>query len=68
MFWTFDENIGDKTPMFLLVIEQCLHRAKDFPASLAALPERRLGIHKNLGGDTARTADPGWPKRFHTTW
>lgn len=29
----------------------------------AALPVRRLEVHKKLGVDTARTADPDWPKR-----
>ena len=24
----------------------------------------RLGVHKKLGGDTARTADPNWPKGY----
>lgn len=30
--------------------------------SHAVLPESRQGVHHNLGGDTARTADPSWPK------
>ena len=46
----------------LVVAEQCSHRAKAFPVSRAAPPERRLGVHKEPGGDTARTADPSWPK------
>lgn len=33
-------------------------RVKDFTASFAALSERRLGMHKKLGGDVARRADP----------
>lgn len=43
--------------MFSVVAEQGLHRVKNFSASCAALPARRLGMHQKLGGDTARTAD-----------
>ena len=31
---------------------------------LTAPPARRLGMHKKLGGDTAGTADPNWPKGY----
>ena len=41
----------------LVIAEQYLHGVKAFSA-----PARRLGVHKKLGGDTARTADPNWPK------
>lgn len=50
--------------MFLVVAENYLHRAKDFFASCAALPEGKLAVCGNLGGDTARTGDPGWPRRY----
>ena len=36
-----------------------LHRAKAFSAPCAALPARRLGVHRELGGDTASTGGPG---------
>ena len=42
----------------LAAAEQHLHRAEDFSASGTALPARRLGVHKELGGDIAKTADP----------
>ena len=42
----------------LVIAEQCLHGVKVFSASQTALPVRRLGVHKKLGGDTAGTADP----------
>ncbi|KAK2518109.1 hypothetical protein Q9966_014424 [Columba livia] len=42
---------------------QCLHRVKVFSASHSTPPVgSRLGVHKKLGGDTARTADPNRPK------
>lgn len=41
-----------------------LHRAKAFSAPCAALPARRLGVHRELGGDTASTGGPGWPKGY----
>lgn len=28
----------------------------------------RLGVHKVLGGDRARTAGPKWPKRYSTPY
>jgi len=40
-----------------------LHRAKDNSGSSSALPERKLEMHKELGGDTARILDLSWPKR-----
>lgn len=33
-------------------------------ASHATLPVRRLGEHKELGGDSTRTADPDCPKGY----
>ena len=50
--------------MFSVVAEWCSHRAKDFSASHAALPARRLAVHQELGGDIARTTDLGWPKGY----
>jgi len=44
--------------MFLVAAEQCLLRAKDISASNTALPVARLGVHREMGGDRARTADP----------
>lgn len=45
-------------PMFSFVAEVCLDRAKDFSAFYSAMAARKLGTHKKLGKDTARTADP----------
>jgi len=28
----------------------------------------RVNFHKKLGGDTARAADPGWPRGYLTTY
>ena len=64
MFWICAGNSVDNTERFLLyrdvfvVAEQCLHRAKGFAASHTTPPVSRLGVHKELGGDTAGTADP----------
>jgi len=48
----------------LVIAEQFLHSVKAFSASHPLSPARRLGVHKKLGGDTAGTADPNWPKGF----
>lgn len=58
MFWIYDENGGDNTPMFSAVAEQHSHRTKDFSASGADLSARTLGVHKVLGGNTGRTSGP----------
>ena len=50
------DNHGDSMPIYLVVAEQYLYRAKDVSASHAALPEMRLGMHK--GGDWEGT-QPG---------
>jgi len=42
----------------LAIAEQYLHSISAFPVSHTAPPARRLGVHKELRGDTARTADP----------
>ena len=57
MYWICAENSVDNTGMFVTA-EQCLHRAKAFSASHPTPPVSRQGVHKELGGDTARTADP----------
>ena len=44
--------------------EQRVHSVKAFSASHTAPPASRLGVHKTLGGDTARTADPKGPKAY----
>jgi len=44
----------------------CLHRVKAFSASHTDPPASRLGVHKKLGGDTARTADLNSPKGYST--
>jgi len=48
----------------LVVAEQCLHQVKDFLAFYSSPPARRLEVHKKLGGDTDRTADPNWPNEY----
>ena len=73
MFWICAENSVDNIEMFLLyrgvfvTAEQCFHRVKAFSAPHTTLPVSGLGVHKELGGDTAGTADPNLTKGiFHT--
>ena len=63
MFWVQYEKNVEKTLMISVVAKQCLDQVKDFSAS-DAQPVRRLEGHKQFGGDTARTADPNWPKGY----
>jgi len=52
----------------MAVAEQCLHSVKAFLFSpLWFLLVRSLGMCRKLGGDTARTADPNWPKGYSIT-
>lgn len=66
VLWIFEENSGYNSPMFLVVAEKYLHRAKDFSASWAALPGSRLGVHEMLWENTARTGNPAWWKGYLT--
>ena len=63
MFWVQYEKNVDNTLMFSVVAKWCLDQVKDFSASHAQ-PARKLEGHKELGGDTARAADPNWPKGY----
>lgn len=44
------------------IFEQCLHRAKAFSACQPTPLVSRMGVHKGLGGGTARTLTPADPK------
>lgn len=46
---------------YLDVVKQCLHRGKSISPPHAALPAWGWGVHKELGRDKTRTADPDWP-------
>lgn len=41
-----------------------MRRAKDFLASCAALPARRLGVQQELGRDRPQTGDLQWTKGY----
>lgn len=45
-----------------ITAEQSLHSIKAF--LLLTPAARKLGMHKRLGGHTARTADPNWSERY----
>jgi len=60
MFWICDENSLDDTLMFYVgyLFYIRLHSTKAFSAPHPAPPVGRLGMHRELGGCTAGTADP----------
>jgi len=58
MFWICAENSVNNTGMFLLLLSSAYAPSRFFSASHTIPPASRLGMHKKLGGDTARTADP----------
>ena len=62
MSWIQYEKNVNNVLMFSSAF-QCLEQVKDFSAS-DAQPARWLEGHENLGGDTARAADPKWPKGY----
>lgn len=64
MFLISAENTVDNTEMFLLFLSSALHSIKVFSTSHTTPPVSRLGVNKNLGGDTAGTANPNRPKRY----
>lgn len=55
----FVAKIVLRTYQHLAVVEQCLHSFKAFSFSHSASlsPVNRVGVSKNVRGDTARTAD-----------
>jgi len=56
MFWICVGNSVDNTGMFLLLLSSA-YTVNTFSASHTTLSVSRLGVHKKLGGDTARMAD-----------
>lgn len=50
---------------FLLLLLQrgVLYRANAFSAFCTVMLGKRLGVPEGLGGDTASTGDPNWPKK-----
>ena len=46
----------------LITAEQRLHRVKAFSASPTTPPMSRLGVHEKVGGGTAGTVDPSYPR------
>lgn len=59
MFYICSENSVGNTGMFLAIPEQCLYNVEVFYFfSSDCLTKRKLGVHKKMEGDTAKTADP----------
>lgn len=61
MFWICAGSRGDNRD-FSVAAEQSLHRLKAFSAPHLTPLVRRLGVHKELGRDTGRTAAPTDPR------
>lgn len=49
---------------FFFIAEWCLCRPTVFSASYPTPPGRGTGVYKELGGCTARTAEPNGPKGY----
>lgn len=62
VFWILGEN-GGVNSNILVAIEHCL-QSQGLSAFHAALPATGLGVHKELGGDRARTAVSNGPKGY----
>lgn len=61
VFWICAKHRADTRDVFVIA-EQGVHRAKAFSAFHTAKVARKLGVPGRLGGDTAGTGDPKWPK------
>jgi len=68
VLWICAENNVDDRRMFLLLLSSAYTASRPFLLLKLALPASRLGVHKQLGGDTAGTADPNWPKGYPTPY
>ena len=63
MFWICAGDSVDNTGMFSLLLSSAC--TKTVPILLLTHPtSEEAGGHKELGGDTAGTADPNWPKGY----
>lgn len=60
-FWIYAGNRVDDTGMLLLL----LSRAYTEPSTASLV--RKFWLHGRMGGDTARTGDPNWPKGYSRT-
>ena len=56
-FWICAENSVDNTGMFSLLLSSA-YTVKACSVSHTTSPMSGLGVHKELGGDTAGTTDP----------
>lgn len=52
---------ADNSEVFLSLLSR-VNPELSLLCSSAHPSSERLGVHKELGGDTARTADPNWPR------
>lgn len=57
LFWVYDQDGADNCPV-LATAEQRLHSAEGCSAPHPAPPARSPEVFLELGGDTARMADP----------
>lgn len=58
MFWMCVGNSADNSGIFLLVLGSAYTEPRPFLLCIPTPPVRRLWVHKELGGNTSRTADP----------
>ena len=67
LLWICAENSVGNTGMFWLLLSSA-HTVRAFSAPQTTPPVCGLGVHKKLGGDTAQTAEPSWPKWCSTPY
>lgn len=58
MLWICEENSVDNPGIFSLLLNGVYTRVRAFSALHLTPPRRGLGVHEELGRDTAWTADP----------
>lgn len=64
--WICTGNSTDDTGLFLFLLLLSRPYTRSRPFLLLTPHQRvRLGMHKEFGGDTNRTADPNRPKGYH---
>lgn len=64
IFCSCDRNGVDNIPVFKLLLNNTYAASRPFLLLMLPCQQRRLGLHKKLGGHTARTADPNLPKSY----
>lgn len=67
VFWIYSQNSVDNTGMVQFMLSSTYIKSR-LPLLLMLQIHEGLGVHKDLGWDSARTSDANWPKKCSIPW